>query len=288
MSDKIVIRSAMKDKRNFTELPELRKGIIDLAPTTPLTANYAVNSVANALHPTKQSLKVSQCEEIAKNVMIYSLVPDPTEGTAKLAYFRAGQLIDLYYGEGDQEHSEAFTICSSPARSLNNEYVIIVNKSSDSEAADYITSNWQAGTQIKASAPYGQFYYQAIRDNSYIVAICDSTAYEPFLSMAESINDGALNVDLTLIFAARKHSDVVMADRFLELSQNKHFKFIMVLSDERVFKCERGFITKSLIEKYAPTSKYSLFISGSQELLNTISPHVDELKFETNRIRYNK
>ena len=106
--------------------------------------------------------------------------------------------------------------------------------------------------------------------------------------MAESLCDGTLNVDLTVIFAARKHSDVIMADRFGELSQNKHFKFIMVLSDERVFKSERGFITKSLIEKYAPTNKYSLFISGADELLNTISPHIDELNFESNRIRYNK
>ena len=288
MSDKIIVRSAMKDKRNFTELPELRKGIIDLAPTTPLAANYTVNSVANALHPVKQALKVSQCEELTKGTMIYSLVPDPTEGTAVLAYFRAGQMLDVCYGEGEQENKAAFTICSSPARAINGEYVIIVDKGAESDAAKYITSEWQVGTQVTASAPYGQFYYQAIRDSSYIVAVCDSTGYEPFLSMAEAINDGTLNVDLTLIFAARKHSDVVMADRFVELSQNKHFKFIMVLSDERIFKCERGFITKSLIEKYAPANKYSLFINGTQELLNTISPHIDELKFETNRIRYNK
>lgn len=284
MSDKIIVRSAMKDKRNFTELPELRKGIIDIAPTTPIMANYSVNALANALHPSVQHLKIKQCEEITKNVTIYSLEPDPTMGTAKLAYFRPGQKIDIFFGEGDEEHKEAFTICSSPARSLNDEYIIIVNKDNYTESI----AKLQTGAQITTSAPYGQFYYQAIRDNSHIVAICDSTAYEPFLSMAESLCDGTLNVDLTVIFAARKHSDVIMADRFGELSQNKHFKFIMVLSDERVFKSERGFITKSLIEKYAPANKYSLFISGADELLNTISPHIDELNFESNRIRYNK
>ncbi len=288
MSDKIIVRSAMKDKRNFTELPDLRKGIIDVAPTTPIMANYTVNAVANALHPTVQYLKVKQCEELTKNIVIYSLEPDPSSGTAKIAFFRAGQMIDFFVDDNGEEICGTYTICSSPSRSLNDEYVIIVNKENKTEITDYITSSWQNGTKVKASAPYGQFYYQAIRDNSHIVAICDSTAYEPFLSMAESVCDGTLNVDLTVIYAARKHSNVIMADRFEELSQNKHFKFIMVLSDERIFKCERGFITKSLIEKYAPANKYSLFISGSDELLNTISPHIDELHFECNRIRYNK
>ena len=284
MSEKIVVRSTGKDKRNFKELPELRKGIIDVAPITPIMANYSVNALSNALHPSTQYLKVKQYEEINKNLMIYSLEPDPTMGTAKLAYFRAGQKLDIFFNNDAEEKAESFTICSSPMRALNDEYVIIVNKDNKTESI----ANLQIGSKIKASAPYGQFYYQAIRDCGHILAICDSTAYEPFLAMAESVFDGTLNVDLTVIYAARKHSDVIMAERFEELSQNKHFKFVMVLSDERIFKCERGFITKSLIEKYAPANNYSLFISGSDELLNTISPHIDELKFESNRIRYNK
>ncbi len=285
MSDKIIVRSAMKDKRNFTELPDLRKGIIDVAPTTPLMASYTVNAVANALHPSIQHLKIKQAEELSKSTVILCLEPDTESGTAKLANFRPGQKIDIFI-----ENNPAITqtICSSPSRAVNNEYVIIIDKNTDSPLWDYILNNNDSGIHLKASAPYGQFYYQAIRDNNHIVAICDSTAYEPFLAMAESVCDGTLNIDLTVIYAARKHSDVIMADRFLELSQNKHVKFVMVLSDERIFKSERGFITKSLIEKYAPSVKYSLFVSGSDDLIKTVSPHIDELKPESNRIRYNK
>ncbi len=285
MSDKIIIRSAMKDKRNFTELPDLRKGIIDVAPTTPLMANYTVNAIANALHPSIQHLKVKQYEEVTKSIVILCLEPDTEAGTAKLAYFRPGQKIDIY---NENNVTTTHTICSSPSRSLNNEYVIILDKTADGVLWDYVANNPDNNIQLKASAPYGYFHYQAIRDNNHILAICDNDGYEPFLSMAESVYDGTLNVDLTVIFTARKHNEVLMADRFDELSQNKHVKFVMVLSDEHIFKCERGFITKSLIEKYAPSVKYSLFISGSDELLKTISPHVDELKLESNKIRYNK
>ena len=288
MSDKITIRSSMKDKKNFTELPDLRKGIIDVAPTTPLMANYAVNSVANCLHPAVQYLKVKQFEEMNKNIFIYILEPDASMGTAKIAYFRPGQVLDIYIENNGVKITGTYTICSSPLRSTINEYVIILNNALKTDATDFITTNFKNGTKVQASAPYGLFYYQAIRDNNHIVAICDNTGYEPFLSMAESIADGTLNVDLTLIYTARKHSDIIMAERFEELSQTKHFKFVIVLSDEHVFKCERGFITKSLIEKYAPTNKYSLFINASDDVLKTTAPHIEELNLESHRIRYNK
>lgn len=287
MSDKIIVRSAMKDKKNFTELPELRRGIIDVAPTTPLMANYTVNAIANALHPSVQHLKIKQYEELDKNIVILCLSPDTAAGTAKLAPFRPGQKIDFHLDDSDKTRVATHTICSSPARALKDEYVIIINRSTDTDLINYIADK-KSNNSLNASAPYGDFYYQAIRDCNRILAICDSSAYEPILSMAESVCDGTLNIDLTVIYTARKHNEVAMADRFLELSQNKHMKFVAVLSDEHIFKCERGFITKSLLEKYAPSDKYSLFFSGSDELLKTISPYIDELKPESNRVRYNR
>ena len=60
MSDRIIVRSPIKDVRNFTNIPELRKGVIEQAPETPLNENNAVNSIANFLHPPTQFLKVKQ------------------------------------------------------------------------------------------------------------------------------------------------------------------------------------------------------------------------------------
>ena len=67
MSNKIIVRSPFKDVRNFTSIPELRKGVINEAPETPLNANNAVNSIANFLHPPTQYLKVKQVAEIARD-----------------------------------------------------------------------------------------------------------------------------------------------------------------------------------------------------------------------------
>lgn len=287
MKNKIVVRSSLKDVRNFTSIPETRKGIISEAPETPLLANYAVNSVANFLHPPTQFLKVKQVAEIARDVRAYVLEPDTAHGTAKLAYFRPGQSISIQLNIGNSLLARPFTICSSPVRSIDDEYVIIVRKKPQGFASHYILNNWKKGTEVIASAPFGSFYHQPLRDTKTIIGICDNQGVAPFLSMAESIVDNTLKIDLTLIYYARKQNEAIMSERLNQLADEcENFKVVYVFSDEHVFKCERGFVTKSLIEKYAPSSRFSLFAFGSQALYNRIIPQIAELKLEKKFIRF--
>lgn len=287
MSNKIIVRSPFKDVRNFTNIPELRKGVIDEAPETPLNANNAVNSIANFLHPPTQYLKIKQVAEIAKDTRAYVLEPDTSHGTAKLAYFRPGQSISITLQIGNAVVTRPFTICSSPTRSTDDEYVIIVKKKPDSFASNFILNTWRKGTEIISSAPFGDFYYQTLRDSKKIIAICDNFGISPFLSMAEAVADQSLNIDLTIIYTARKQNEAIMAERLNELSENnENIKVVYVFSDEHVFKCERGFVTKTLIEKYATSSKYSVFVAGTQTLYNRVVPQIAELKLENKFIRF--
>ena len=287
MSNKIKVRSRFKDTKNFKDIPILRRGIINEAPDSPLNANYAVNSTANFLHPQSQSLRVKQVAEIERDVRAYVLEPDTEYGTAKLAYFRPGQNISITFNINGIIITRPYTICSSPLRSLEDEYVIIVRKKPNGFVSQYIFSNWRKGTKVNASAPFGSLYYQPLRDAKSIVGICDNLGVSAFLSMAEAIADGTLNADLTLLYTARKDREAIMAQRLDELAENcDKFRVIYVLSDEHVFKKERGFITKTLIEKYAPQGKYSVFVSGSTALYNRAVPQLAELRLENKYIRF--
>lgn len=287
MKNKIKVESSFSDLKKFINIPTYRKGVIEEAPKTAINANFAVNSTANFLHPTTQYLKVKQVAEIAKDVRAYILEPDTAHGTAKLAYFRPGQYLSLTLTIGSAVVTRPFTICSSPMRSVDDEYVIIVKKVPNGFASSYIFNTWTKGTEVKASAPQGNFYHQKLRDSKNIIAICDSEGISSFLSMAEAIADGTLDIDLTLLYSARKKNETIMTERLAELAEaaNK-FRVVYVFSDERAEKCERGFITKTLIEKYAPTTKYSLFVCGSTSLCNRITPQIAELKLEKKYIRF--
>ncbi len=287
VKNKINVRSKFKDTKNFKEIPKLRRGIINEAPSSRLNANYAVNSTANFLHPQNQSLKVKQVAEIDKSTRAYILEPDAELGTAKLAYFRPGQCISVTFNINGLILTRPYNICSSPLRSVDDEYMIIVKKKPNGFVSQYIFNTWRKGTKVNASAPFGTFYYQPIRDAKSIVGICDNNGVSAFLSIAEAIADGTLNAELTLLYSARKEREAIMSHRLDELAEEcEKLNVIYVLSDEHVFKKERGFITKTLIEKYAPQGKYSVFVSGDYSLYNKVLPQIAELKLENKYIRF--
>ena len=287
VKNKIKVESSFRDIKKFLEIPSLRKGVIEEAPATPINANFAVNSAANFLHPHTQYLRVKQVAEISKDVRAYVLEPDAANGTAKLAYFRPGQYLSITLNIGSAVITRPYTICSSPLRSVDDEYVIIIKKVPHGFASTHIFNTWTKGTQLVASAPQGNFYYQKLRDSKNIIAVCDSEGISSFLSMAEAIADGNLDIDLTLLYSARKKVEAIMAERLSDLAEaNDKFRVVYVFSDERAEKAERGFVTKTLIEKYAPASKYSIFVCGSTALYNRITPQIAELKLEKKFIRF--
>lgn len=287
MKNKVVVNSTFKDIKKFINTPSTRKGIIEEAPASPINANFAVNSTANFLHPSVQNLVVKKVIDISRDTKAYVLVPDASLGTAKLAYFRPGQYISITLEIGSAVVTRPYTICSSPALSLDDQYVIIVKKELHGFASVYIHNNWCKGTQVKASAPYGNLYYQPLRDSKNIVGITDEKGVSAFLSMAEAITDGTLDIDLTLFYSARKKNEAIMIDRLNEIAEaTDKFRVIYVFSDEKVDRCEMGFVTKTLIEKYTSYSRFSVFVNGSTPLYNRVTPQIAELKLEQKFIRY--
>ncbi len=289
MKDKIIVRSALKDFSNFIKIPEQRKALLNQAINTPLKKNFAVNSTASFLHPDVQYLKIREVIEINRDERCYILYPDSARGTGKLAFFRPGQYLSITLNIGNSVVTRPFTLCSSPLDSSKDDfYMIKVKKALHGFATGHIFNTWEKGTEITASAPLGNFYHQSLRDYPFVVGIADSDGIPAFLSMARAIEEKSLNVNLTLFYSCRKRSDAIFMDELISIQQStRNFKVIFTFSDEKVDNYERGFITKQLIEKYAPPEKFSVFIDGSELLLNLISAQIAELGLERKAVRIN-
>ena len=289
MKDKVIVTSSLKDFSNFVRIPENRKNTINQALNTPLKKNFVVNSNANFLHPEIQYLKVREVIEVNRDERCYILTPDTAHGTGKLAFFRPGQYLSITLNIGSSVVTRPFTICSSPYDSSDDDfYMIKVKKAIHGFATTHIFNTWEKGTEVIASAPLGNFYYQTLRDYPFLIGIADNDGIPAFLSMARAIEEKSLSVNLTLFYSCRKKSDAVFMDELLEIQKNtRSFNVVFVFSDEKVEDYERGFITKQLIEKYAPPENYSIFIDGSTQLLNLISTQIAELGLERKAIRLN-
>ncbi len=287
MKEKIYIRSKFKDISNFIKIPITRKGVIEQAPADIKPANTTVNSIADFLHPSTQFLKIKSVTELSRDVRQFVLEPDVSKGTGKLAYYRPGQYISVKHKIGNSFVTRPYTLCDSPKRTFQDEYIITVRNIPYGFSSDYIFNNWKKGTQIEASEPAGTFYYQPVRDLRHIVAITDDLGAASFYAMARAILDGTLNIDMTLIYGCRKKSEALFFDEFnIIAGMTNKFNVHIIFSDEKVDKCERGFITKSFIEKHTPPHKFSIFINGSTQLFNQVAPHLSAMRLERKYIRF--
>ncbi len=283
MSEKVIIKSNVKDLALFAKIIPTRKGKFNNAPATPLPATYAVNETAKHLHPIQQELAVKEVIEHSRDVKSYVLV----SATGKpLAYFRAGQYLSISLTIGGSVTTRPFSITSTPEKALIGHYMITVKRAVDGFASRYILDNWTVGTAVKTSAPEGNFYYEPLRDAKTVVGIAGGCGITPFLSLAGAIVDGAEDAELVLLYGCRKEEEILFKNKFAWIQAKcQKVKVVYVLSDSDEEGFEHGFISAELIKKYAP-SIYSVFVCGPGEMYQFVAEELKKLHLEKKYIRF--
>lgn len=285
-SDKVVVHSNFNDLKNFARLVKIRKDAINNTPVSPLIKTHTVNDVANMLHPEKLFLKIKKVVPMDGGVKSFVLTNDFNKGTQSLPYFISGQHISVRLAIGKAFATRSYTIVSSPRLALtDNEYIITVTPTQNGFASSFILNSWRKGTAVEAAPPFGNFYYNPLRDKKDILGIASDSGITSFVSLAQAIDDGTENANLTLIYGCRKLSDAIFKPLLDDLSKrNPNIKVSYVFSDEKVEKCERGFITRAIVQKYAPEN-YSLFMSGPPSLYKAVAAELSLISVARKDIR---
>ncbi len=246
--------------------------------------------IARALHPKRQYLKIESIIERAGDCKSYVLVPDEERGTTSLAYFGAGKYLTVFETIEGMPVTRAYSISSSPKDSINNKYVLTIKLVEGGLMSRYIFDTWEVGSKVEVSAPAGNFEYQPLRDAKKVICLAGGSGITPFVSMANAINDGDEDFEMTLLYGSRTKDAILFADELEKLaSENEKIKVVHVLSDEKKVPkdCEKGFITADLIKKYAPENEaYSVFICGPQQMYDFLDKELEKLNLEKKYIRH--
>ena len=248
-------------------------------------------SIALALHPERQYLKVSEVTERASDCKSFKLVPDTEKGTEKLAYFGAGKYLTVFETVGGIPISRAYSISSSPKNSLEGFYELTIKRVDGGLMSNYILSNWQVGTSVEVSAPSGNFEYQPLRDAGTVICLAGGSGITPFISMANAVDDGDEDFNLVLLYGSRNPENEIFSKELKALdSKCNKIKVVHVFSDvnDSILPegCEKGFITAELIKKYAPANdKFSIFICGPQQMYNFLDGEIAKLNIEKKYVR---
>ena len=270
------------DMLKFKNMSKVREKAIQAAPAKEITADFAINNNAKALHPDYQRLTVSKIIN-HPGAGAKTFVFESADG-APLAYFRAGQYLSLKMKIGGSVLSRPYSISSAPKDALAGRYELTVRANPGGFAADWLLEEAKVGDTFYASAPQGSFYYEELRDPKNIVALAGGSGITPFLSMARAIADGTEDFSLTILFGSRTEDQILFRGELAELARNEKINVIHVLSDEERPGYEHGFLTAELVKKYAP-EEYSLFICGPDAMYRFLEGELEKLALPRKNIR---
>ena len=274
-------------ENSFEQIIRDRNKAIEAASDEMPKYEYNANKLARDLHPKVQHVKITSIEAL-NGARCYTLEPDTSKGTTKLAYFRAGQYISINLKIGDSVLTRPYSLCSSPADALKGKYKILVKSMKDGFASDYINKVFRVGNSLEISEPSGFFTYEPLRDSETVIGIAGGSGIAPFMSFARAIADGTEDFELTLLYGNRTEADILFKDELKECvsRSNGKFKVVHVLSEEDKPGFENGFITSEIIAKQAPV-EYSVFACGPQALYDFVeSDVIGKLKLPLRHVRF--
>lgn len=248
-------------------------------------------ALAKALHPKRQYLKIDSVIQRGDDCKSYVLVPDSEKGTESLAYFGAGKYLTVFETIEGMPVTRAYSLSSSPKDSLEGKYVLTVKLVEGGLMSRYIFDTWEVGSKVEVSAPAGNFEYQPLRDAKKVICLAGGSGITPFVSMANAINDGDEDFEMTLLYGSRSYDSILFREELDALAAKcGKIKVVHVLSDENA-DCpegtEKGFITAELIKKYAPADEpYSVFLCGPQQMYAFVDKELEKLGLEKKYIRH--
>lgn len=280
----------LKGSKFLKMLPD-RQARFDAAVAEIPAFTDNATALAKALHPKRQYLKVADVKVMAEDTKSFTLVPDESKGTTALAYFGAGKYLTVFETIEGMPVTRAYSISSSPKDSLEGKYVLTIKLVEGGLMSQYIFDNWEVGTEVEVSAPAGNFEYQPLRDAKKVICLAGGSGITPFVSMANAINDGDEDFELTLLYGSRNYENILFREELDELQKKcDKIKVVHVLSDKdaKVPKgCEKGFITAKLIKKYAPKDEaYSVFLCGPQQMYEFVDKELEQLELPKKYIRH--
>ena len=266
-----------------------RMGAIGKASDAPARDlySYAPNKMAKSLHPKVQHLIVKDIIPFSDDMKRIILAPNAAKGTTSLAWFSAGQYLSVVAEIEGKPFKRPYSIASSPADTLNGEYMITVKRVGGGIVSQYILDRWTVGTEVTASAPLGDFTYEPLRDAKTVIGIAGGSGITPFRALAKAIYEGDEDCSLVLLYGSRTLADAAFSDEIAAWAkENDKIKLVNVLSNEEVKGCESGFITAELIKKYAPKGDYSIFLCGPQAMYNFADKEIEKLNIRRKFVRH--
>ena len=274
----------LKDVLGANRVTNARRKLIESGSPENIYSDH-IKEVANELHPKVTHVVVTAVEDVSPTARRFTF--EAAEGD-KLPPFQAGQYCSLDLKIGDTVTTRPYSISSAPFEARTGEHpffqLTIRNGKPDSGfAANWLYANCKVGDAFTAHLPFGEFYYEPLRDAKNVVALAGGSGITPFYAMAKEIEHGTLDMNLTILYGSVSTKDIILEKQLNEIHSDK-VKFVNVISGEEDYPGEKGFLSRDIIKKYSqPDTTY--FVCGPLPMYHFVKGELDALHVPARRIR---
>ena len=178
------IHGFLKDVGGAGRVTARRQSLYQSASAEPQTRD-PIGELARALHPGPQALTVTDILDVSPTARKIRFAPKQ----GRLPVFQCGQYLSLELKIGQTVTTRPYSICSAPYQARQEDgfvEITVRNGKSDGFAANWLYANTKTGDEFTASLPFGQFYYEPLRDSRHIVGLAGGSGITPFYSMTSS------------------------------------------------------------------------------------------------------
>ena len=283
------VNGFFKDVTGASRVTKARRKLIESGSSANTYSDH-IREIAQEVHPKVTHVRVTKAEEVSPTARKFTFVAD--EGDV-LPPFQAGQYCSLDLQIGDTVTTRPYSICSAPYQARQGEdsffeLTIRNGKPGVGFASSWLYENVHVGDKFTAHLPFGEFHYEPLRDAKHVVALAGGSGITPFYSMAQEIEHGTLDCDLTILYGSVSTKDIILEKHINQIKSDR-VRFINVISGEPDYEGEKGFLSRDIIRKYSEgdpsDGNTSYFGCGPLPMYQFVSGELAALNVPRRRIR---
>lgn len=285
------VNGFLRDVTGASRVTKARRRLIESGSPENLYSD-PIKALSEELHPLVTHVKVEKVEDVSPTARKITFTAD--EGDI-LPPFQAGQYCSLDLIIDGTVTTRPYSISSAPFQAREAgagapffELTVRNGKPGTGFASSWIYSNVKAGDKFTAHLPFGQFFYEPLRDAKHVVALAGGSGITPFYSMAKEIEHGTLDMDLTILYGSVSTKDIIL-EKQLEAIKSDRVRFINVISGEEDYEGEKGFLSADIIKKYSfgdiEKGDTTYFVCGPLPMYHFVRGELEKLHVPARRIR---
>lgn len=271
------------DILRYKKIVSERENWIDNGNDMLITSNLGLYKIIKGLHMNRIVTIIKEKQFINDECVTIVLT---NKMAKKLAIFKPGQYIIVSTIIDGKFITRPYTISSTLKEVKNGEYKITVKKVENGIMSGYLVDKAKVGDELVISGPFGDFYYNSIRDQKNIIALASGRGIIPFYAMAQAVVNGELDIKLNILYSCKYEKEFLFVEELQKMAlDNSNVRIRFILSDEKKSGYETGFASIDKIMEWMEEDN-SFFICGSEGFLKYLNKELEVLKLPRKFIRY--